>query len=91
VILEGTSEAFAEGLPGTPDNLSSSPDGNILVALVSVRLPDEFNPLDVLYKAPLLRKLLLRIIHLLKMPLDLIDTYLELPFARQLSFHVIFI
>ena len=39
--LIGTSEIFLDGLPGTPDNLSISPDGNIFVGLVSVRIPGE--------------------------------------------------
>jgi len=85
----GTSEIFVENLPGTPDNLSFSTNGNIFVGLVTLRLPGKLNLLDTLHKLPLLRKLILRIVHILKIPLDLIVTYLDLPFARQIDYHVL--
>lgn len=87
-LCSGKTEVFIDGLPGTPDNLNFSPDGNILVSLVSVRLPGQFNPTEMMYNHPWLRKLLLRTLHLVKMPLDLANTYLEFPITRKLSSYV---
>ena len=87
--LIGTSEIFLDGLPGTPDNLSISPDGNIFVGLVSVRIPGEFNPNEFMYAHPWLRKIILRIVHLIKFPLDLAATYLDNPIPKQLAYYVI--
>lgn len=56
-VTKGTTEVFLDGLPGTPDNLNLSPEGNILIALVSVRLPGEFDPLEFMFNHPWLRKL----------------------------------
>jgi len=81
-------EVFLDGLPGTPDNLSFSPDGNIFVSLVSVRMPGEFNPNEFLYGHWWLRKILLRLLHLVKIPLDLVSTYSDLPIIQQINFYV---
>ena len=85
----GTSEIFLDGLPGTPDNLSISPEGNIFVSLVTVRIPGEFNPTEFMYGHPWLRKLILRTLHLIKFPLDLAATYLDNPIPRKLAYYVI--
>jgi hypothetical protein len=77
-----------EGLPGMPDNLNISPKGNILVGLVSVRLPNEFNFIEFMHRHPWLRKLGLRLLNLIKLPFDLIDKYMNLPIARQIAYHV---
>jgi sugar lactone lactonase YvrE len=53
----GTSEAFAQNLPGFPDNISRTPDGRIWVSLPSPRLPI----VDSLGPHPFLRKVLLRL------------------------------
>jgi len=84
----GTMEVFLDGLPGTPDNLSFSPDGNIFVSLVSVRMPGEFNPNEFLYGHWWLRKILLRLLHLVKIPLDLVSTYSDLPIIQQINFYI---
>jgi len=84
----GTMEVFLDGLPGTPDNLSFSPDGNIFVSLVSVRIPDEFSPNDFLYKHWWIRKIVLRLMHLVKIPLDLLSTYLDLPIIQQMNYYM---
>jgi len=84
----GTMEVFLDGLPGTPDNLSFSPDGNIFVSLVSVRMPGKFNPNDLLYEHWWMRKIILRLMHLVKMPLDLLSTYSDLPIIQQMSYYI---
>lgn len=48
----GTWEVFMDGFPGYPDNISISPRGTLWVAFVLVR------PNDLLFKFPLLKKLL---------------------------------
>ena len=86
--LPGNTEVFIDGLPGMPDNLNISPEGNIFASLISVRLPGQLNPMEMLYNHAWVRKLILRLLHILKFPLDMIETYLDLPIARQLSYHV---
>ena len=77
-----------DGIPGSPDNLNLSPEGNIFVALVTVRVPGEFNPLEFMYTQPLLRKLAVRLLHILKFPFDLASKYVEIPVLRLISSHV---
>ena len=79
---------FVEGLPGTPDNLSLSPNGNVLVSLVSIRLPGDFNPIEFMFRHPWLRKIFLRVLHLIKLPLDIADSFLNFEFARHWAHHV---
>ena len=77
-----------DGLPGSPDNLNFTPEGNILVSLVTVRIPGEFNPLEFMYNYPMLRKLAVRLMHAVKFPLDLASNYVDLPLLRQLASYV---
>ena len=89
IINLGTLEVFAEGLPGSPDNLNTSPSGNILVSLVTVHKPGDFNPPVFMFGHPWLRKLILRIILLtIKAPLDLISHYFDNPITQEISFNV---
>ncbi len=82
-------DVFAEGLPGSPDNLNTSPSGNILAALVTVHKPGDFNPPVFMFGHPWLRKLILRLILItVKFPLDLISYYLENPITQTISFNV---
>ncbi len=78
-----------DGLPGTPDNLNLSPEGNILIALVSVRLPGEFDPLELMFNHPWLRKIAIRIMHLAKFPFDVVSKFYDFPLFRQIGSHVI--
>ena len=87
--MSGTTEVFIEGLPGGPDNLSRSPNGNILVSLVTIRLPGDFDPTEFMFRHPWLRKFLLRVLHLIKIPLDIVGNYLNFEFARYWAHHVI--
>ena len=87
-VTQGTTEVFLDGLPGTPDNLNLSPDGNILIALVSVRLPGEFDPLEFMFKRPWLRKIVIRLMHIIKFPFDLVSTFFDIPIFRQIRSHV---
>ena len=80
-----------DGIPGSPDNLNLSPDGNIFVALVTVRIPGAFNPLDFMYTQPLLRKLAVRLLHILKFPFDLASEYVDFPVLRLISSQVRFL
>ena len=89
MISLGSTEIFLDALPGLPDNLNLSPDGNILVSFVSVRIPGEFNPMEYLYQHPLLRKFLLRLLHLIKFPFE-IASKLDITFARQFASYVRF-
>lgn len=77
-----------DGIPGSPDNLNLSPEGNIFVALVTVRVPGEFNPLEFMYTQPLLRKLVVRLLHILKFPFDLASKYVDAPVLRLISSYV---
>lgn len=79
---------FLDGLPGSIDNLNLTPEGNILVALVTVRLPGQFDPLVFAYQRPWLRKLVVRLLHIVKFPFDLASNYLDLSIARQFASHV---
>ena len=88
-IQIGMTEIFMEGLPGSPDNLNFSPDGNILVTLVTVRLPERFDADEFMYLHPWIRKTLLRILHILKIPINLATTYLDLPITKKMEYHVI--
>lgn len=75
-------------LPGSPDNLNFTPEGNILVALVTVRIPEQFDPLVFAYSHPWLRKLVIRIMHIVKYPFDLASKYLDITVAEQIASHV---
>ncbi len=80
IFLKGKTEVFLDGLPGMPDNLGSTPKGNIFVSLVILKS----DKLDFIYSQPWLRKLILRILYLIKIALDLIQTILEHPAIRDL-------
>ena len=77
-----------EGLPGSPDNLNLSPSGNILVALVTVHRPEDFNPPAFMFGHPCLRKFILRLVHLIKLPLELASYYFDLFLAKYINYYV---
>ncbi len=66
-----------------PDNLSSTPKGNIFVSLVILK-SDKSSPLDFIYRQPWLTKLILRIFHLIKIAMGFIKTVLEYSAIRDL-------
>lgn len=84
----GVWEVLANGFPGMPDNLNRSPDGNILFPLVAVQMPDAFDPLDFIYRRPWIRKIVLRVIHMIQLPLDFLAAKLNLSIAKFLSYYV---
>lgn len=84
----GTKEVFLDGLPGTPDNLSFSPDGNILAGIVSVRLPGEFIPNDFLYEQPIIRKLMVRLMHVVKIPFEMASTFFEFSILKEINYYL---
>jgi len=59
---EGTHDVFVDGLPGYPDNITRTPDGNFLVGLSLQRLPglDKARPhpwkVKVIYRLPAFMK-----------------------------------
>lgn len=67
-----TSDVFIDGLPGTPDNLTPDADG--LWVPLGAKVSDE-NPAIWLSasNAPLIRKFILRIMHLIEMPIQFIQ------------------
>lgn len=84
--LAGTSDVYAEGLPGTPDNLTPDADG-IWVALGGP--VNEEHPAIWLSatNAPLIRKFVLRIMHLIEMPIRFIQkTYPNVYTQSALNF-----
>ncbi|XP_071515562.1 adipocyte plasma membrane-associated protein Hemomucin-like isoform X2 [Panulirus ornatus] len=61
----GQTEVFVDRLPGLPDNIRSK-DGGYYVSLIIVKIRDIFDPLHVLAKFPILRKLILRVLAVTK-------------------------
>lgn len=68
----GTSDVFVDGLPGTPDNITPDADG--LWLPLGTKVSDE-NPAIWLSasNAPLIRKFILRIMHLIEIPIQFIQ------------------
>ena len=81
-------EVFLDGLPGVPDNLNLSPEGNIMFPLVTVALPDKFDLSRFALARPWLRKFYLRVVHLIKLPLDFAANTLNLSLAKYLTYNV---
>lgn len=82
---KGSWEPLITGLPGHPDNLSPSQDG-FWVPLVVSR--DEENPslMASLSQVPLVRKFLLRLLHLVEVPLQLINQVFPNEHVQKLSY-----
>ncbi|XP_057320752.1 adipocyte plasma membrane-associated protein Hemomucin-like [Microplitis mediator] len=70
----GNGEIMVEGLPGLPDNIHSDNQGNFLVSLVVVADEDEPHLTQSLLPHPLIRKMIIRFLTLLKLPFKLLDT-----------------
>ncbi|KAG7297906.1 hypothetical protein JYU34_018661 [Plutella xylostella] len=73
---KGKTEEFVAGLPGTPDNVRSLPDGSgILVGLYTV--PDAAHPLltRTLAATPAARKLLARVQRLAELPFEFLNQH----------------
>lgn len=71
---QGTSEVFFDGLPGAPDNLSFDDEG-IFVPLATAA--DEKHPMlpHLLAEYPTARKFVVRLLELIKMTFEFVDSY----------------
>lgn len=78
----GTTEIFAENLPGLPDNIRLSTDGTFWVAMAGVRLHQQFSFIDFLADKIVARKLLLKLIP---------DPYWSVLYSKLKSRHAMFI
>uniref|UniRef100_A0A914ZKU2 Strictosidine synthase conserved region domain-containing protein n=1 Tax=Parascaris univalens TaxID=6257 RepID=A0A914ZKU2_PARUN len=78
----GTTEIFAENLPGLPDNIRLSTDGTFWVGMAGVRLQQQFSLLDFLADKIVTRKLLLKLIP---------DPYWSVLYSKLNSRHAMFI
>lgn len=72
-VKQGKSEVFFDGLPGAPDNLSFDENG-IWVPLASAA--DDDHPMlpHILAKLPVVRKFVVRLFELAKMPFEFINS-----------------
>lgn len=59
---KGTTEVFAENLPGLPDNLRLSTNGTFWVAMAAIRRKQQFSMFDFLGDKVLLREMILKLI-----------------------------
>lgn len=77
---QGTSGVFFDGLPGAPDNLSFGGDG-IWVSLATAA--DEKHPMlpHLLAEYPTIRKFLVRLLELILMPFEFVNSYYQNPFT----------
>lgn len=80
----GQHEILIEALPGLPDNIHSDGHGGFLVTFVIDA--NSNNPLLVqsLAPHPYLRKMLLRLAHLIEMPFELIDRYYPTIYVKKI-------
>nr|AGL98097.1 hemomucin [Macrocentrus cingulum] len=79
----GSSEIFLAGLPGVPDNLHSDGQGNFFVPLVVPA--DEQHPLlsQSLAPHPNLRKMIVRLLTLIELPLKFLDEVYPNYYAKR--------
>lgn len=84
---KGQSEIFVEGLPGVPDNVTPDEDGLWIALVVSAdpqnpMLPHSMAPL------PLVRKFLLRLLHLIEMPFNFITNLYPNPYTKSIAYKI---
>ena len=84
----GSLDVFLDGIPGVPDNFNLTPKGNIMFPLVTVAQPDRFDPVRFALAHPWLRKFYLRLVHLIKFPVDVAANHLNLSLAKHLTYNV---
>lgn len=84
---KGQADVFLDGLPGIPDNLTPDEDG-LWIALVVAADPE--NPMlpQSLAPLPLLRKFLLRLLHLLEMPFNFITNVYPNPYTKSIAYKI---
>lgn len=83
-LKNGSSEVFVDGLPGAPDNLSFDDEG-IWVPLASAA--DDKHPMlnHLLAPYPLARKFLVRLLELIKMPFEFVNSFYPNQLANFVS------
>ncbi|XP_070494541.1 adipocyte plasma membrane-associated protein Hemomucin-like isoform X2 [Chironomus tepperi] len=84
---KGQLEAFNEGLPGLPDNITPDEDG-LWVALVVAADPE--NPMlpHSLTRLPYVRKFLYRLIYLLELPFEFITKMYPNPYTKAIAYKI---
>lgn len=84
---KGQSEAFVEGLPGIPDNITPDEDGLWIALVVSA---DPQNPMlpQSLAPLPYVRKFLLRLLHLIEMPFNFVDRIYPNPYCKAIAYKI---
>lgn len=84
---KGQSEIFVEGLPGVPDNVTPDEDG-LWIALVVAADPQ--NPMlpHSMAPLPLVRKFLLRLLHLIEMPFEFITKMYPNPYTKSIAYKI---
>lgn len=84
---KGQSEVFVEGLPGVPDNVTPDEDGLWIGLVVSA---DPQNPMlpHSLAPLPLVRKFIVRLLHLIEMPFTFITNMYPNPYTKRIAYHI---
>lgn len=84
---KGQSEIFVEGLPGIPDNITPDEDGAWIALVVSAD-PDHPMLPQSLSRLPLIRKFLLRLLHLIEMPFNFISSLYPNRYTKYVAYKI---
>lgn len=82
---KGQLEAFVEGLPGLPDNITPDEDG-LWVALVVAADPEHPMLPHSLTRLPYLRKFLFRLMYLVELPFEFITKIYPNPYTKSIAY-----
>lgn len=82
---KGQVEIFVEGLPGVVDNLTPDADG-VWIPVVTSADPEHPMLPQSLTRLPLVRKFIVRLMHLLEMPFDFITNLYPNPYTRSIAY-----
>jgi len=82
---KGQLEAFVEGLPGLPDNITPDEDG-LWVALVVAADPQHPMLPHSLTRLPYVRKFLFRLLYLVELPFEFITKLYPNPYTKAISY-----
>lgn len=84
---KGQTDAFVEGLPGIPDNITPDEDGLWIGLVVSA---DPLNPMlpQSLTPLPLLRKFIVRLLNLIEMPFAFITKVYPNPYTKSIAYKI---
>jgi adipocyte plasma membrane-associated protein len=84
---KGQSEIFAEGLPGLPDNMTPDNDG-VWIPLVAAADPENPCLPQSMTKLPLVRKFVVRVLHLIELPFKLISDFYPNPYTKKIAHRI---